>query len=162
MSDSDQVSTLLAIASNPAQLQAAQHVATQRLLAYDGEVFPSDGCAITLSVLLQDAGIAVADTFLAFDLARVLSERGWTDVLVGSQKAGDVGSTCGAAPVHGQDHIYMVLRPVNADEMVIADNQASLPHFRFASGAGGKTPTRKFLRAPADDGAPAEEGGGEG
>ncbi len=151
MSDSADIPSLFAFASNPAQLQAAQHVAAQRLLASDGEVYPSDGCAITLSVLLQDVGIDVVDTFMAFDLTRTLSERGWTDVLVGSQKSGDVGTTCGQTPIHGQDHIYLVLRPINADEMVIADNQSAQPHFRFASGAGGKTPTRKFLRAPADD-----------
>lgn len=150
MSDHAEIDALVAIASNPAQLQAAQHVAAQRLLAYDGEVYPSDGCAITLSILLQDAGIDVDDTFLAFELTRVLSERGWNDVPIGSQESGDVGTTCGKTPIHGEDHVYLVLRPVNADEMVIADNQSDRAHFRFASGAGGKTPTRKFLRAPAE------------
>jgi hypothetical protein len=32
--------------------------------------------------------------------------------------------------------------------MVIADNQDTVPHFRYASGKGGKSPTRFFLRAP--------------
>jgi hypothetical protein len=32
--------------------------------------------------------------------------------------------------------------------MVIADNQATEPHFRYASGQGGKSPTKFFLRAP--------------
>ncbi|HZZ87486.1 MAG TPA: hypothetical protein VFE13_04035 [Caulobacteraceae bacterium] len=79
-------------------------------------------------------------------LSQVLEKRGWTRVPVGSQQAGDVGSTCGPTPHHGYDHIYLVLQPLNVDEMVIADNQAPAPHFRFASGKG-HTPTQFFLRA---------------
>jgi len=33
--------------------------------------------------------------------------------------------------------------------MVIADNQQPAPHFRYASGNGGKSPTKFFLRAAA-------------
>ena len=40
-----------------------------------------------------------------------------------------------------------MLKPVNTDEMIVADNQASAPHFRRASG-GEKSPTTFFLRAP--------------
>lgn len=149
MSDQDCISTLIAQASNPSQLQSAQHVAAQRLLADDGETYPSDGCAITLSVLLQNAGIAIDDTFAAITLGEKLQRvRNWVVVPLGSQRAGDVGSTCGPVPQHGSDHIYLVLKALNSDEMVIADNQASQPHFRYASGQGGKTPTRFFLRAP--------------
>lgn len=155
MSDADEIAPLLKIASDPSALVAAQRVAAQRLLAYDGETYPHDGCAITLSVLLQEAGIDVADQFQAIALGRALErDRGWTRVSLGDQQAGDVGSTCGATPDHGRDHIYLVLKPLNADEMVIADNQDTHPHFRFISGAGGKTPTRFFLRAPRAE--PAE------
>jgi predicted chitinase/pimeloyl-ACP methyl ester carboxylesterase len=146
--DGAQIASLIALASNPSELQEAQAEAAKRLLSYDGEQYPSDGCAITLSVLLQDAGINVADTYQAIVLGDVLKQRGWTQVPIGSQKAGDVGSTCGPTPQHGTDHIYLVLRAVNADEMVVADNQATEPHFRYASGQGGKSPTRFFLRAP--------------
>jgi hypothetical protein len=126
---------------------AAQHVAAVRLLKYDGEIYPSDGCAITLSVLLQEAGIVVADTYRAFDLGNLLADnRGWQFVPVGQQMPGDLGSTCGSAPHHGTDHIYLVLKLVNSDEMVVADNQAEAPHFRWASGKG-KSPTTFFLRA---------------
>jgi hypothetical protein len=52
VSDKDQIDSLVALASDANQLQAAQHAAAQRLLNYDGEVYPQDGCAITLSVLL--------------------------------------------------------------------------------------------------------------
>ena len=148
MSDNDRIGTLLSIASDTNQLDAAQHIAAQRLYALDHEIYPADGCAIPLSVLMQEAGINVADVFMAFDLGNTLKQRGWTVINVGNQKAGDVGSTCGDTPHHGVDHIYLVLRPVNADEMVIADNQDTKPHFRFASGAGGKSPTKFFLRAP--------------
>jgi hypothetical protein len=75
------------------------------------------------------------------------SKRCWKRVAVGQQQNGDVGSTCGPTPDHGSDHIYLVLKVLNADEMVIADNQEPAPHFRYASGKGGKTPTKYFLRA---------------
>jgi hypothetical protein len=147
-SDGQHVAALLTLASDASQLVAAQRVAAARLLRYDGEVYPADGCAITLSVLLQEAAIAVADTYLAFDLAGILkNDRGWQFIPVGEQQPGDVGSTCGSVPHHGTDHIYLVLKTVNSDEMVVADNQAETPHFRWASGKGGKSPTRFFLRA---------------
>jgi hypothetical protein len=147
MGDSSHIPGLVKLASDANQLIAAQHTAAKRLLDFDGEVFPSDGCGITLSVLLEEAGISVKDTFQALALGNVLKERGWQVIPLGSQKTGDVGSTCGPVAHHGQDHIYLVLRVLNSDEMVIADNQQPKPHFRFASGKGGKTPTKFFLRA---------------
>jgi hypothetical protein len=118
-------------------------------LHYDGEVYPHDGCAVTLSVLLQDAGIPVPDIYQAIALGDELKNtRSWQLIAVGSQRAGDIGSTCGPSPHHGTDHIYVVLKTLNSDEMVVADNQESAPHFRYASGNGGKSPTRFFLRAP--------------
>jgi hypothetical protein len=134
------------LASNAGQLQHAQHVAARKLLAYDGEIYPRDGCAITLSCILQESGVDVKDTYQALALGNVLRKRGWKVVPVGQQTAGDVGSTCGPTASHGQDHIYLVLQVLNQDEMVIADNQAAAPHFRYASGYGGKTPTKFFLR----------------
>jgi hypothetical protein len=149
MSDADFIPDLIRIASDAAQLVAAQQDAAQRLLDFDGEVFPHDGCAITLSVLLQNAGIDVEDTFQALALGNLLkSKRGWQVIANGSQLAGDIGSTCGPVANHGFDHIYLVLKILNQDEMVIADNQESRPHFRFVSGQG-KTPTKFFLRALA-------------
>jgi kumamolisin len=145
--DGSAIASLLKIASDPSQLQDAQAQAAKLLLAYDGEQYPSDGCAITLSVLLQVAGIDVADTFQAIILGKLLIGRGWTQIAIGDQVAGDVGSTCGPTAHHGTDHIYLVLKAANSDEMVVADNQEPTPHFRFASGQG-KSPTRFFLRAP--------------
>ncbi|WP_407156453.1 hypothetical protein [Bradyrhizobium sp. STM 3557] len=144
--DSEFIPHLVAIASDPNRLLAAQHVAAARLLEYDGEIYPKDGCAITLSVLLQEAGLNVKNTYTALALGNVLKERGWQLIELGKQQVGDVGSTCGRTAHHGQDHIYLVLNVLNQDEMVIADNQQPKPHFRFASGKGGKTPTRFFLR----------------
>jgi len=119
------------------------------LLNYDGEKYPTDGCAITLCVLFQEAGIAIEDTYQAIELGRRLIDgRNWVVIPLGQQQAGDLGSTCGPQPHHGFDHIYLVLQPMNEDEMVIADNQAEHPHFRFVSGKDGKTPTKFFLRAP--------------
>lgn len=138
MADKDQIPVLVALASNPAQLQAAQRIAARKLLSDDGELYPADGCAITLSVLLQQAGIPVPDTYRAIELGDVLMNvRGWMVLNVGQQQTGDVGSTCGPTAEHGSDHIYLVLKVLNSDEMVIADNQSDCPHFRFASGAGG-------------------------
>ena len=149
MSDKDLIPNLISIASDPGRLIAAQHLAAKRLLDFDGEVFPSDGCAITLSVLFQESGVSINDIFQAIALGRYLQDtRNWTRVDAGSQMPGDVGSTCGETANHGSDHIYLVLQVLNPDEMVIADNQEPKPHFRFVSSVGGKTPTRFFLRAP--------------
>ena len=144
--DAGAIDRLVGLASSPQNLRAAQAIAAQRLLAFDSEVFPHDGCAITLSVLMQQAGIEVSDTFPAIALGQALQRRGWKKITVGQQQKGDVGSTCGTVAHHGTDHIYLVLRDVNDDEMVIADNQETSPHFRFASG-NGKSPTTFFLRA---------------
>lgn len=149
MSDHDRIADLIKLAGDDETLQAAQHAAAKKLLHFDGEVYPADGCAITQSCLLQAAGIAIPDTYQALAFGLMLEKRGWPRIAVGEQQAGDIGSTCKAEPDHGNDHVYLVLRPVNADEMVIADNQAHAPHFRFASGKGGKTPTTHFLRSPA-------------
>jgi hypothetical protein len=151
MSDGQYIAALVGIASDANQLITAQQVAAKKLLDYDGEIYPHDGCAITLSVLLQQAGIAVADTYQAIVLGNTLKlKRKWQVIPVGQQKMGDVGSTCGDEPNHGSDHIYLVLKTLNDDEMVIADNQMTRPHFRYASGIGGKTPTKYFLRAPTN------------
>jgi len=144
--DSGAIDRLVSLGSSPQSLRAAQSIAAQRLLAFDGETFPHDGCAITLSVLLQQAGIPVSDTFTAIEMGQVLLRRGWRRIPVGQQQRGDMGSTCGPVAHHGTDHIYLVLRDVNDDEMVIADNQDPAPHFRFASGRG-RSPTTFFLRA---------------
>jgi hypothetical protein len=147
MSDYEQVARMLELAADANTLQAVEQTAARKILAFDGEKFPADSCAITQSCLMQSAGLDVPDTYQALAFGNMLKKRGWQVVPVGKQAQGDMGSTCGAVADHGNDHVYFVLYIVNADEMVIADNQASAPHFRFASGKGGKTPTKFFLRA---------------
>jgi hypothetical protein len=148
MSDHEQIAALVKLASAADTLQAVERIAAKKILDFAGELFPADSCAITQSCLMQAAGIMVPDTYLALGFGTMLKARGWTVVAVGQQQAGDIGSTCGTVPDHGNDHVYLVLRSINADEMVIADNQRYDAHFRFASGKGGKTPTKFFLRAP--------------
>lgn len=147
MSDKENNAPLIKIASDDNALQSAQHIAAKKILGFDGEIYPADACAITQSCLMQAAGIDVPDTYQALAFGAMLQKRGWQRIAMGSQQAGDLGSTCGPTPDHGNDHVYLVLRLINADEMVIADNQANVPHFRYASGKGGKTPTKFFLRA---------------
>ena len=146
VTDKDHIKQLIQEASSVGQLQCVQGRAADKLLMYDGEKYPSDGCAITLSVLLQDAGIDVPDTFTAIELGKALSDRGWQIIPPGRQKAGDIDSTCGSTPQHGSDHIYLVLSQLDDDEMIIVDNQWPTPHLRFVSGQD-KTPTTFFLRA---------------
>ena len=96
---------LMAVATADHLSKLLHHsVGHDQLLDFDGEVFPSDGCAITLSILLQEAGISVPDTFRAIDLGNVLKNKNWKTIAVGDQQAGDIGSTCGSQPHHGQDH----------------------------------------------------------
>ena len=143
-----QIDTLIKIGSNAATLDIAQKRAAQKLLMYDGEIYPHDGCAITLSIMLQDAGIKVPDTYQAITLTNELRDKlNWKVIKVGDQLPGDIGTTCGDKPNHGFDHIYLVLKRLNDDEMLIADNQSTQPHFRWASGNGGRTPTKYFLRS---------------
>jgi hypothetical protein len=112
-----------------------------------GKYFRTNACAIALSTLLQDGGINVLDIYQAITLGRELGDkRNWQTIPVGQHQAGDIGSTCGDQPHHGRDHIYVVLKKVDDDEMLIADNQQSQPHSRFVSGQG-RTPTKFFLRA---------------
>ena len=44
MSDGQQIPDLIKSASNANLLQDAQRIAAKKLLDFDGEVFPSDGC----------------------------------------------------------------------------------------------------------------------
>lgn len=149
MSDRERVPELLTEATTAALLQSAQMRAAHLLLTYDGELYPKDGCAITLSVLFQAAGIPVPNTYTAIELGRLLrKERGWQEVPLGQEQPGDVGSTCGESAQHGVDHIYLVVKVVNKDEMLVADNQAQYVHTRSLSGKpDSKSPTRFFLRA---------------
>lgn len=142
---------LVSLARDPNTRASFQATAAKRLLAYDGEVYPRDGCAITMSVLLQAAGLTIPDTYQAFQLGQLLRDRGWKMVPFWEQQPGDLGSTCGLHPQHGVDHIYLVVEMENTDpatgEMLIADNQDPRLHTRRIND-GKKASTKFFLRAP--------------
>jgi hypothetical protein len=145
--DKDCIEKLIQLGSNVITLDSAQKRAAEDLLAYDGEVYPHDGCAITLSILLRDAAIDMPLKYQAITLGQYLRDtRKWEVIPVSQQRAGDIGSTCGTKANHGSDHIYLVLKKLNDDEMLICDNQSTHAHFRYVSGQG-KTPTKFFLRA---------------
>ncbi|HWA84353.1 MAG TPA: hypothetical protein VG820_12995 [Fimbriimonadaceae bacterium] len=141
------VDRILGLAQDPARWDTVQSEAAGRLLRYDGEQYPTDGCAITLSVLFQMAGLDLADTYRAIDFGRTLEQRGWNRIEVGKQKPGDVGSTCGDQPQHGVDHVYLVVEVFDPKEMLVADNQKPTLHKRRTDNLDGKSPTRFFLRA---------------
>jgi hypothetical protein len=149
--DGDLIARLLEIAGSAQGLAQAQTVAAAALARANQPAFPHNGCAATLSALLQAAGINVPMTLGAGRLANILggptNSRGWAHILVDEQAPGDVGVTFDEGGNPGADHIYLVLRSVDRDQMIIADNQAQQPHTRFASGRG-RTPTEYFLRAP--------------
>ncbi len=145
--DKSRIPKALEIANDPEAYRAVQKEAAEELLSLAEEHWPHDGCAINLSNLLQQSGIAVPNILQALKLGNHLRDhRGWEVIPKGQHQPGDVGSTCGTTPNHGFDHVYLVLERVDEDEMVIADNQKSKPHTRFISGKG-KTPTKFFLRA---------------
>lgn len=161
--DKDFIPKALELATTPASYTAVQLAAKKMLEDGSSETWPHNGCAANLSALLKGAGIGVPTTLGAGSLATRLGgkvdpkhpgkSRGWLHLSVGDQMAGDVGVTFDAGGNAGADHIYFVVECKGKDEMVVADNQATAPHTRFASGKaapGGHktTPTDYFLRAP--------------
>lgn len=143
--DAVHVAELIRQGSTAAGLKAARTTAKAAWSRY-----PTNGCAAHLSALLQQAGIDFPMTLGAGKLAERLKNRGWTRVDVGSQLAGDVGVCFDDDPTPASsDHVYLVIDRLGSDEMAVADNQRTTDatHSRFASGAGGKTPTEYFLRA---------------
>jgi hypothetical protein len=142
--DAVHVPELIRRASSADDLKAARIEAKAALPGY-----PTNGCAAHLSALLRDSGIDVDMTFGAGALAQRLAQRGWRQIAVGRQVPGDVGVTFDNDPTPaGADHIYLVVRTIDADKMEVADNQRTQDalHTRYASGHG-KTPTDYFLRA---------------
>jgi hypothetical protein len=144
MSDTIRIPELIKRGGSASGLREAREAAARAL----GE-YPHNGCAVHLSALLRQSGIGVAMIAGAGALAHAIQARGWQRIAVGHQRPGDVGVTFDRDPTPpGADHIYLVIDALDADKMLIADNQrtADAPHIRFASGHG-KTPTEFFLRA---------------
>lgn len=149
--DRDHIAKLLEIANSQDGLAQAQEIAAKALSDAGEAPFPKNACAATLSALLELSGMDLPMTLGAGKLANILGgrigSRGWNHLPIAAQRAGDVGVTFDEGGVPGADHIYLVLQRMDDDQMLIADNQAPMPHTRFASGKG-KTPTEYFLRAP--------------
>lgn len=147
MSDAAHIQKLVTLGSDLATLLQIEQEAARKLLAYTHQT--NNGCAITLSCLLQHAGINVADTYGAYALVNVLQDRNWVAVPSNALQPGDVGTTCHGKILHpGEDHVYLVLKQVSANEMVVADNERHYPHMRSVNGLGdGVTPSHLFLRA---------------
>ena len=147
--DAALIPTLLQIAGDPVRLHAARADAQQRM----EKTHPKDKgktCAITQSVLFQEAGIDVPDLYGAIEFGDYLEkQRHWTRIPTGQQQAGDVGSTCGTQHIENVDHVYLVLRADPNDSMLVADNEKSGAHTRTVAGSvpDNFSPTLFFLRA---------------
>ena len=157
--DKELIPKAISIATTPRLYAGVQKTAARALAEGAGLKWPHDGCAANLSALLEAAGIAVPMILGAAALGNKLggpfNSRGWIQIPVGSQVAGDVGVAYHQKSTIA-DHIFFVVTRVDADEMVVADNQEATPHTRFASGkaaTGGtaKSPVNHFLRAPGVD-----------
>jgi hypothetical protein len=150
--DKNHIQRLIQIAGSTSGLSQAQRTAAKALSDAGEPPFPHNGCAATLSALLEVSGIDVPMTLgagrLAYRLGGQINSRGWQHIPVGSQQPGDVGVTFDLGGNPGADHIYLALECRDKDKMLIADNQARAPHPRSASGSDGKTPIDYFLRAP--------------
>lgn len=148
--DKDHIGQLIESGKSPESLATAQRTAAKALADAGERPFPHNACAATLSALFQLSAIDVPMTLGAGKLAHILggqmNSRHWSHVAIGEQQAGDIGVCFDDGGVAGADHIYLVVERIDADEMVIADNQAPTTHHRFASGKK-KTPTEYFLRA---------------
>ena len=141
--DKDQIPKLVRCGSTPQGVQQAQSLAKQVMQENGYGSTLHNACAATLSEFMNLAGIDVPITLGAANLARRIRGRGWDQVDVGNQEAGDV------AIANNDVHIFLVVQAIDKDEMVIADNQAPGPHRRKASGDPelDHTPVHYFLRA---------------
>ncbi|MBV9076705.1 MAG: hypothetical protein JO048_04390, partial [Methylobacteriaceae bacterium] len=147
--DAARIPRLIELGADPEQCREIRERAFAAMTRIYGKPTARNACACTLSMFLRASGVDVEVEYGAGNLARILEkERGWQRVPVGQQQPGDVGVTQDRLPPAGADHIYLVVARLDADRMLIADNQqASAPHPRWAS---GQTPTAYFLRAPGD------------
>jgi hypothetical protein len=150
--DKDCIDRLIALGTDPQSILRIQDLAAREMQRNGHGYTLHNACAATLSWFMNEAGINVPVTLGAGRLARRLGDgRRWTRIECGDQFAGDVGVTFDRTQPPGADHVYLVVERVDADEMIIADNQAPRRHPRRVSG-GGKTPTEYFLRAPEEVG----------
>jgi hypothetical protein len=141
--DKDHIPALVQLGSSKQGVEKVQSLA-EKVMDENGYGFTMhNACAATLSEFLNLAGVGVPITLGAGNLARRIKNRGWNQVPVGDQQAGDV------AVAASDVHIFLVVQTIDKDLMVIADNQAPGPHRRKASGDPklNHSPVAYFLRA---------------
>jgi muramidase (phage lysozyme) len=149
--DAERVTKLVENASDPNWCEKVRERGRKAMIRIYGRETSKNACAATLCCFLNAGGIDVPMEYGAGKLARYLEKtRDWTRVKVGDQRAGDV-AVCYDKDKRtpGADHIFLVVKRIDQDEMLIADNQTDFsPHTRFASGRR-QTAVEYFLRAPA-------------
>lgn len=141
--DKDHISRLVQLGGTKQGVQQAQTLAKKVMQDNGYGSTLHNACAATLSEFMNLAGIDVPITLGAGNLARRIKGRGWNQIDVGNQHAGDV------AVATNDVHIFLVDQAIDKDVMVIADNQAPGPHRRKASGDPelNHSPVAYFLRA---------------
>jgi hypothetical protein len=141
--DKDHIAKLVSLGSTFAGVKAAQERAAQ-IMEQNGYGYTlTNACAATLSEFMNLAGINVPITLRVTNLARRVAARGWDIVAKGHQHPGDV------AIAENDVHIFLVVKTIDQDEMIIADNQAPGPHKRRVRGDPSlhHSPVSYFLRA---------------
>lgn len=146
--DSGHITDLIEIGRDPTKCAKVREKSFHAMIKIYGRPTAHNACACTLSMFLREAGIDVDVEYNAGRLARTLEkDRSWRRIKLGRQQAGDVAVTLDKTKPVGADHIFLVVDAIDADKMMIADNQGTVcPHERYASGKG-KTPVDYFLRA---------------
>ncbi|CAN7177373.1 hypothetical protein LJR009_000319 [Bosea sp. LjRoot9] len=143
------VQKLIEIGTDTKRCEELRYAGRKAMVAIYGQITAKNACAATLWVFLQEAGFPLKKIeYGAGNLAKYIEKTlKWRRVQVGQQQPGDVAVCRDDDPdPPGADHIFFLTKRVNADEMMIVDNQESFaPHTRFASGYGGKTPVEYFL-----------------
>lgn len=143
------VEKLIEIGTDTKRCEELRYAARKAMVQIYGKITAKNACAATLSVFLKEAGFPMAKIeYGAGNLARHVEKTlNWRRVAVGQQQPGDIGVCRDDDPTPpGADHVFFVTKRIDADEMMIVDNQESFaPHARFASGYGGKTPVEYFL-----------------
>ncbi len=146
--DADRIAALVTLGADPQRAAVIRERGRTAMIRIYGKKTSRNACAATLCCFLEAAGIDVPMEYGAGNLARHLEKkRGWSRVSVGRQQPGDVAVCYDRMAPPGADHVYLVVKRVDADEMLIADNQTPYcPRTRFASGRG-QTAVQYFLRA---------------
>ncbi|MDH7808847.1 MULTISPECIES: hypothetical protein [unclassified Rhizobium] len=145
--DAGRINELLALAEGKG-LGKARKVAAEALGTSPSKKSITNGCALTLSHMLHQAGADIPLIDNSGQLAKYLEEnRDWKRVAVGSHRRGDVGVTYDTGGVDGADHIFLILGVLGNDEVLTADNQDVEPHPRSLKNVGTYTETEYFLRA---------------